>query len=55
MYNGAKLTGAEMGKVMNTIELLMQCIELFPEAERHVSEYVTLGELMGLAEALKGK
>jgi hypothetical protein len=40
-------------KVKNAVELLLQVIELFPDAAEHVGQYVSHDELHGLQQLLK--
>jgi hypothetical protein len=48
------MTHDDMIKVKDAIELLLQCMELFPDtAGKHVKEYVEYGELCALQDAVK--
>lgn len=43
------------GKILDCIELLLQVIELFPDARKHVEQYVTHGDIHELQLELKGE
>ncbi len=49
------LTTEEFGKMMDALELLLQAVELIPDAEKHVKPYVTHAQLHELQENLKGR
>ena len=49
----AKLSGETMGKVSDAIELLLQLVELMPDAAKHVEQYVSHGELHELQQEIK--
>lgn len=40
-------------KVRNAVELLLQVVELFPNAREHVSQYVSYDELIELQDTIK--
>lgn len=50
-----RLTKEDAGKVDNALELLLQCMELFPSAKSHVEQYVSYAEVCDFKERLKDK
>ncbi len=47
------MTNETKTKVLDCIELLLQCVELFPDARKHVEQYVTHGDIHDLQLQLK--
>jgi hypothetical protein len=47
------MNGETTGKIKDAIELLLQCMELFPDARKHVELYVSHAQVHELQEQLK--